>query len=237
MPKAFDAIFFDLDGTLLPMDLAGFTDHYFQLLANHFECLGVDSKPIIHAVMHATQAMIQNDGTCSNAQRFRSCFMQEMGEQAGSFIRNFDGFYNAAFHQTRAFTQPNPDAVTAVAAARKKASHVVLATNPLFPAAGIQARLSWIGLHISDFDCVTTYENASFCKPNPAYYTEIIRILGLTGNRILMIGNDVREDAQAAQEAGLETYLVTDCLIRHGLSVDSYACGSFSQMLDMLLKA
>ena len=236
MSKTFDAILFDLDGTLLPMDLDAFTNHYFNLVAEHFGRLGIQPEPVLRAVMLGTQSMIQNDGTRSNAQRFRDCFAQQMGTRAPALIRAFDGFYNDAFHQARTSTQSNPDAVAAVAAARQKASRVVLATNPLFPAAGIQARLSWIGLHLSDFDCVTTYENASFCKPNPAYYTQIIQSLNLTGKHLLMIGNDIREDAEAAQAAGLATYLVTDCLIDHGMCADIYQHGSFRQMLDMLGK-
>lgn len=234
MSEEFDAIFFDLDGTLVPMDLAAFTDGYFRLLAEHVRRLGMQAEPVMQAVLRGTQAMIQNDGACSNAQRFRSCLTQQVGARAQALLHAFDGFYNTSFHKARALTQPNPHAAAAIAAARQKAAHVVLATNPLFPAAGIQARLSWIGLHLSDFDYVTTYENASFCKPNPAYYTQIVQMLGLTNRRILMIGNDAREDAQAAHEAGLETYLVTDCLIDHGLVTKAYACGSFLQMLDML---
>lgn len=52
-----------------------------------------------------------------------------------------------------------------------------------------------------------------------------------------MVGNDVTEDMEAAQKAGLNVFLLTDCLInkeRRDISV--YPRGSFEQLIDFIIK-
>ncbi len=93
---------------------------------------------------------------------------------------------------------------------------MILATNPSVPTGRRPARLSWVRLRPEDFDWVTDYENSSACKPNPAYYWEILNRMHLEPSCCLMVGNDVQEDVEAAGAAGLETFLVTDCLINRG---------------------
>ena len=70
----------------------------------------------------------------------------------------------------------------------------MLATNPLFPPTATQSRIRWAGLTPEDFEFITTYDNSSFCKPNPDYYREILGKLNLNAGECLMVGNDVGED-------------------------------------------
>ena len=93
----------------------------------------------------------------------------------------------------------------------------MLSTNPLFPPAAIRARLSWIGLAPSEFDFITTYDNSSSCKPNPLYFSQLLSRFDLAPQDVLLVGNDVQEDACAAKAVGIRTYLVTDCLLTHDL--------------------
>ena len=109
----------------------------------------------------------------------------------------------------------------------------MLATNPLFPKVGIEARLGWIGLTCDDFSLVTTYENMHYCKPNPKYYETILNKFNLNAERCIMIGNNVEEDIISAKSIGLDTYLVTDCLICKGDKPDT-AGGSLQELLSFL---
>ena len=118
--------------------------------------------------------------------------------------------------------------------ARQKAEKVILATNPLFPMAGQVTRLSWLGLKPEDFDLVTCYSTDRFCKPNPAYFTDICARMGLEPGRCLMIGNDDREDMVTAQAAGIPGYLVTDCRIPMADKPWQGPQGTFADMLEML---
>ena len=110
----------------------------------------------------------------------------------------------------------------------------VLATNPLFPAIATHSRIRWAGLEPEDFSWVTTYENSSFCKPNPAYYREILDKLGLQPQECVMVGNDVGEDGAAAK-LGLPVFLLTDCLIQKpGTDASQMPKGSFSDLKNWL---
>jgi HAD superfamily hydrolase (TIGR01549 family) len=230
----FDAIFFDLDGTLLPMDYACFTKGYLSLLAKAVSPLGYRAETMIPAMWKGVEAMMRNDGIETNYRRFWTSFFAVLGEEHYEHVASFDAFYEQEFHRAIAFTSPAPDSARqAVALARQKAGRVVLATNPLFPRVAVSARLDWAGLSENDFDYVTDYESSSYCKPNPAYFTEIARTLGVDPKRCLMIGNHTEEDIQAAQAAGLSTFLLTDCLISEGATPDTPK-GSFEDLLRFL---
>ncbi len=229
-----DAILFDLDGTLLPMQMEEFTTGYFKLLAKKAAPYGYEPKPLVAALWKGVAAMVANDGSRLNETCFWARFAEELGERVYEHIPIFDSFYANEFDQAVCFTQPNPHAAAeAVRLARQKAERVILATNPIFPASGVRTRLRWINLEPEDFDDVTTYENSSFCKPNPSYYIALLEKNGARPDLSVMIGNDVDEDIAAGRQAGLATYLVTDCAIGLDRPFDGES-GSFSDLLDWL---
>ena len=111
---------------------------------------------------------------------------------------------------------------------------MVLATNPLFPAVATYSRIRWTGLTPEDFLLVTTYENATRCKPNPDYYLEILDKLGLVPEECLMVGNDAEEDMIAAQ-TGMKVFLLTDCLInKKNRDISAFPSGSFPELLTYI---
>lgn len=230
--KQFSAIFFDLDGTLLPMDLDAFTQGYFGLLSRRFP--EYDAKSFIAAVWQGTKAMMHNDGSMTNEARFWQVFSGLMGPGVLERQAEFEHFYRTDFHKAKAFTGPNPLAKQAVELAREKADRVVLSTNPLFPLCAVESRLGWIGLTPGDFDFITTYENSAYCKPNPAYYQAICRTMNLDPSQCRMVGNDLLEDAQGASQAGLQVHIVTDCLISHDLDLNQWPHSSFADLAAVL---
>lgn len=232
MKDGITTVMFDLDGTLLPMDLDKFTKTYFGLLAQAAQPLGFEAGALVDAVWKGTGAMMKNDGSLSNCERFWQVFCQMLGEGARVLQPRFDDFYAHEFNGARAACGENPLARQAVEGLEAKGVDVVLATNPLFPAVGVQTRLSWLGLGLEDFSFVTTYENASFCKPNPAYYREILEKTGKKPQECLMVGNDGVEDL-AALEAGIGVYLITDCLVHgEGADLSRAEAGSFAQFME-----
>ena len=231
----YKAILFDLDGTLLPMDFDTFTKGYFSELAGVLSPLGIEPKALIAAVWGGTKEMVKNDGTMSNCDVFWNTFSKLTGKDYDVFKAKSDTFYTNEFNNARACTGENPLASKAVSAARAKAEKVVLATNPLFPMDGQHTRLSWIGISPDEFDLITSYETDSYCKPNPKYYLEICKRVGVEPSECLMIGNDVGEDVLAATAAGMDAYLVTDCLIpaKDGSEWNGKS-GTFAEMIEML---
>ena len=125
-----------------------------------------------------------------------------------------------------------------VALARGLGLRCILATNPLFPPAATRLRIGWAGLRPEDFELITTYDNCSYCKPNPDYYRDILRRRGLDGAECLMVGNDAGEDAEAASAAGISAFLLTDCLInRSGAPLDAYPHGGFPELKKYIASA
>ena len=228
------AILFDLDGTLLPMDNDEFTEVYLRLLAKTAMQWDYEPKQLIDGLWKGTAAMIKNDGSRSNSEAFWTTFDAYLHRQASADMKKFDTFYVNEFHGAKAVTGENPLAAEAVALARKKAQYVVLATNPLFPPCAVETRLGWIDLSYSGFDLVTNYENSRYCKPNPAYYMEILDKIGVKAEDCLMIGNDVGEDIVPARQLGMSTYLVTDCLINRREEKTDGPGGSFLELVDYL---
>lgn len=212
LKKEITTVLFDLDGTLLPMDLDTFTRAYFGLLAQKAAPFGYEPKPLVDAVWKGTRAMVENDGAVPNCDRFWKAFGDILGPEAAALRPVFDEFYAHEFDQAKTSVGQNPLARKAVRGLRGKGYDVVLATNPLFPLAGVETRLAWLGLAAQDFSFVTTYENSTYCKPNPAYYQEVLAKTGKRPEECLLVGNDAREDL-AALQVGIPVYLVTDCLV------------------------
>lgn len=231
--KKYKAIFFDLDGTLLPMEMDVFMNTYFKELCISLAQYGVPASEIIKCVWAGTKAMVKNDGSCPNEKRFWDTFLALTGIESDTIYEETNYFYSHEFNRARTATRENPLAVEAVRAASAGGRTVVLATNPLFPRAGQLSRIGWLGLGEEDFALITSYESDRFCKPNPAYYTDICARLALEPGDCLMIGNDVGEDMLAARAAGIDGYLVTDCMIP-AAEPWTGPQGSFSDMLDYL---
>lgn len=232
LDKKITTVLFDLDGTLLPMELEAFTNAYFGLLAKKAAPYGYDPETLVAAVWKGTKAMVKNDGAMKNCDRFWQTFAEVLGEEVLKLRPVFDGFYANEFHGVKVATGDNPLARRAVDGLKARGYDVILATNPLFPAVGIKTRLSWIGLVPEDFLEVTSYEDYSYCKPNPAYFGEILEKTGKRPKECLMVGNDTAEDLSAL-ELGLDVYLVTDCLINNdGRDISGIKQGSFAGFLN-----
>lgn len=233
----YQAILFDMDGTLLPMDEELFLKVYLGELGKEMLPYGVQPQQITPAMWKGVGAMVKNDGSRTNEEAFWQVFKAlTPGADHAGLRPVTERFYTEGFHKARVSTTENPLAVRAVQLAHQKAPVVVLATNPLFPMAAQQTRMGWVGLQPADFDKVTAYESQRFCKPNPAYYAAICEELDLDPAACLMIGNDETEDMQAASALGMSGYLITDCL-KPSRSEDYHwngPRGSFAEMVAWL---
>lgn len=224
-------VLFDLDGTLLPMDMDAFTNGYFALLCRKLAPRGYDPDQLVAAIWAGTAAMVRNDGSRSNEAAFWDKFAQIFGADALADQPLFEAFYANEFQRAREFCGFDPWAARAVRAVKASGRRAVLATNPIFPAVGTESRLGWTGLAPSDFELVTTYENSRFCKPNVNYYRDILDQLDLRPEECLMVGNDMTEDTAAA-ELGIRVFLITSCLInKEGKDVNAWPHGSFEDLI------
>ena len=194
---------------------------------------GVDPKMLIGAILKGTETMIENDGSTTNEVAFWNTFFKIMGEDKKYIIPLLDKFYFGDFKRLKEYTRLS-QAVNAVKAASKDGKKIVLATNPVFPMSAQLERISWIGLSENNFDLITSYENSHFCKPNPNYYLEICDKIGVLPQNCLMIGNDERDDMKGAMDAGMNGFLVTDCVISSKEFEWAGSSGTFEDMINML---
>lgn len=228
--RSYKAVFFDLDGTLLPMDTVEFMRTYFGALGAFFAQLGCDPKVALDGVKLGTKAMLEPDGETVNAERFWGFFGPYMAQNFGErdWQPLLDRFYSEVFPGLGAAIEADPLVAQVVEELRAKGYRLVLATNPLFPPVATAHRLAWTGADPAAFERVTAYHNSLYAKPDPRYYAENLAALGLAGEDVLMVGNDPAEDF-AACACGCDLYLVTDYLVdRAALATDKGAMGELA---------
>ena len=229
-----EVVLFDLDGTLLPMDQQVFVKAYFKGLAGKLAPLGYDPEGLISAIWKGTGAMIKNNGEKKNEERFWETFSEIYGEKAIKDQPVFEEFYRNEFQKVQSVCGHHPMAAEIVHKLKAAGIRVALATNPIFPAIATESRISWAGLSPEDFELYTTYENSSYCKPNPEYYKEILEQIGVEPEECLMVGNDVVED-MVAETLGMKVFLLTDCLInKNNEDISRYPQGDFAKLAEFL---
>jgi HAD superfamily hydrolase (TIGR01549 family) len=227
-------VLFDLDGTLLPMELDQFLECYFSLLAKKLSSHGYDPHKLIDGMWEGINAMIRNDGSATNETVFWDTFCREIRRNAKVDIPLFQEFYENEYLTAKSACGFDPRAAETVAAVKRMGIRVILATNPLYPAVATQARIRWAGLDPDDFVLYTTYEDTYHCKPNPAYYQDILDKLGLNAEECLMVGNDAIED-MAAENLGMQVFLLPRWLVnRTGRDVSGYPQGNFDDLLSYI---
>lgn len=205
------ALLLDLDDTLLGNNVETFMRRYFGLLSTYARPL-FDADTFLPHLIQATQAMIRNtDPGQTNAEVFWRAFEQLTGGRRAELEPFFSRFYETEFEQLRSSTVARPAAATLVRTATDKGHAVVIATNPLFPAMAIEKRLEWAGIPATEFPyaLVTAYENMHAAKPQPAYYREILSVIGCPPDQALMAGDDWRNDITPAAAVGLHTWWIT----------------------------
>ena len=230
----YQAILFDLDGTLLGIDTDDFTQKYIQLLVKYLEPYGYLKETFVPCMWQGVKNMVANDGSKLNHDVFYDVFYNVYGKKVYDEKEIIINFYKQEFNQASAFVDLIKYAKELVTLAHQKADYVILATNPFFPIEAIETKLKWLGLTLEDFDEVTHYENSSFCKPNPNYYQEILTKFNVESDKCLMIGNDVQEDIEAS--LGFDHFLIKNYLIDRNNRLPDCPQGKYEDCIEFLKK-
>lgn len=204
-------VLFDLDGTLLDLDIEEFMPRYFDALGPVVSAaLGDSVRPQtgLGAVLEATRATMGLHRE-TNQQVFNVRFKELTGvdltrpEQATVF----DRFYREVFPTLQADAGPRPGARRAVQTALDLGMHVAIATNPIFPRAAIEERMRWADVHDLGIVAITSYEVMHATKPRPEYFSETAAMIGVESASCLMVGDDVNLDLPAGA-VGMRTFYV-----------------------------
>lgn len=210
--RRYRAICFDLDGTLLPMDLDAFMNSYFNAIYDFVAAAGRDAGAFMEGFRAGIRAMAGHDDGRTNADAYWDAFCPFVEGTRAEWESFLEEFYAGPFGDLGAAVQPNPAAAAALEALAAAGYPLALTTMPMFPEAAVRWRLRWAGVDPDLFARLTHYENSSTVKPNLLYYAENLAALGVEGADMLMVGNNTVEDL-AFMDLGADGFLVTDWLI------------------------
>ncbi len=224
------AVLFDLDGTLLPMDLDEFFKEYMIAISKRFAPLGYDAKSFTKNLWKGVQAIVFNNGEKTNEEAFWDCFSR-LEKVDDSLIKQLEEFYEVDFPKLKNICGYTEKANMLIKKLKNQGYTLVLATKPIFPAVATETRMAWAGVDKNDFSLITSYHNSTYSKPNPDYYREILSKIELSADECIMVGNDTKDDGEA-RKAGIKTYILTDYLINNdNLDLNDFPHGNFDDLL------
>jgi len=228
-----DTILFDLDGTLLPMDIAVFEKEYFKGLSNKFK----DEMPFhqfYETIWKATKTMIENTELKTNETVFMEALQAMIGhDKLSTYQSRFMEFYLNDFDKVKQSCGISPTMIQSVQLLKEKGYNLVLATNPLFPRIAVEKRVVWAGLDCNDFSFITSFEESHFCKPQPLFYQEVLENIQKKPHQCLMVGNDTFEDLIAGH-LNIPTYLIEDHKIEREHALQATHQGTSGDFFDFV---
>lgn len=227
-----NTILFDLDGTLLPMDLDAFMHEYMKRICTKLHHI-LPPEKANKFIWDSTMEMVKNlDPYKTNKEVFMEHFCKAASVEEDFIYDLFLDFYNNEYRGIAGMYHVSEEVLDAVKTLKSKGFELVIATNPLFPMQAIQERIKWAGLDSSDFKLVTCFEEMHFCKPQIKYYEEILERINKAPEECLMVGNDVIEDL-AAKTLGIKTYLIKDHVInRKNIEPNTDYQGNYKEFLE-----
>lgn len=196
----------DLDGTLLGLPEQPFVENYQRLITAHFTDK-LEPDFFLKAFWVGTESMIKHDNdSMLIIEAFFEAFYSVTGMSRDETIQRFDNFYHSDFQQLKQYSKIIPESQKLISIAKNKQLKVILATNPLYPKIAVQERCKWANLDFDSFFHVSHAENSTNCKPNPKYYSDLLKIADVQPDHALMVGNDCLYD-MSAKSVGIRTWL------------------------------
>ncbi|NYB73673.1 HAD family hydrolase [Sedimentibacter hydroxybenzoicus DSM 7310] len=235
MKEKINTILFDLDGTLLPIYQDEFIKSYFSRLAARILPMGFEKDAFVKAIMAGMEAMIDNDGTRTNAEAFWEIFERLLNVDREQLMDMFLDFYKNEFDEVKEIVTERISRREMIDNLRERGYTLVLATNPMFPIEAVATRLAWIQLSPEDFSLVTTFDNCRYCKPSVEYFQDILSKLNKKAEECIMIGNNTLED-MICEKIGIKAGLVTNNLEnKNNYDINQFAHGTIEEVLKALL--
>ena len=209
------AVLFDLDDTLLRLNLTAFIARY---VAGASRLLGeaARTRPVLLGTPYvksflAIDSQARAD-SLTNEQLFNQTFYVESGiplddPAVHDLIDYYEREIVPGFSGGLVAARPVEGARQAIEAVWSQELVCALATNPTFSLACDSARMGWADVSVDDFALVSTFSNSTRCKPSAQYYQEFANQLGVRLEECLMVGNDATRDF-ARPDCGLRTAYV-----------------------------
>jgi FMN phosphatase YigB (HAD superfamily) len=228
----FKAVLFDLDGTLLDIDMEYFIPQYFRKMVIMARDAGYSiADQLVEKVWQATDVMIANrDARLLNEEVFAEHFYRNWPIPREEFEPFFERFYAEGFPQLQIHSRPFAGIPEMMQQVFDRGLKVVVATNAVFPMIALQQRLDWAGVGHFDYELITSYEVMHFCKPHPEYYQEIAATIGVKPEECMNLYEEEKHwhEIKASQERIENTIYFLQSSSEQGLLA--------SEALDLLLR-
>lgn len=211
------AVVFDMDDTLLSLNLSAFIAILAKDESNLLAQVGRKNPfammaAYTGAMLELNQAARDEADTRTNLEFFNDAIERRSGiPLSDPVIADVLECYERTVLPGRndgiIAARPREGAREAVECVLDRGLRIALLTNPSFSRACIECRMGWGDMLDMPFELVTTMENSTRCKPCAGYYTESLATLGLAPEEVLMVGNDPKRDFPSP-DIGLQTAYV-----------------------------
>ena len=209
------AVLFDMDDTLLRLNLTAFVARYVAGASSILARAARATTMSLGAAYVRGFLAMDDQGrmdSLTNEQVFNQVIYAQTGIPLDDpVIRDLMDYYESeivpGFSGGLVAARPVEGAREAIEAVHDAGLICALATNPTFSLACDRARMSWAGVREDDFALVSTFSNSTRSKPSAQYYQEFANALGVRLEECLMVGNDATRDF-ARPECGLRTAYV-----------------------------
>lgn len=198
------AVLFDLDGTLLEIDGEGFLDAYVDALVNWWR--PADAATFRHWIMAASVPIFGRHPESTNGAVFRSHLAGLLGLPPAEVARRLERFHRETLPALPFPARRVAGARACVERCLAMRLRVAVATTPIYGPEVIALRLQWAGLADVPWHLVTHSEVMHACKPHATYFAEAAALLGVEPRACVMVGDDPLQDGPAA-DAGMAVLL------------------------------
>src|SRR5262245_27330816 len=196
----FDAVLFDAAETLFTT--RGSVGEIYGEVARQFGCTASTE-----AIQAAFLRQFRHSGpvTSDDEKRWWKDVVQRVFAEAGP-VQNFDRFFETVYDQFRDGRGWKLFAETKEVLEELKRLKLRLGVISNFDSRVYSVMRS---LEIIEFfDAGTISSETGFAKPHPEIFEAAIRALGVDRHRILLVGDNLADDVQAAEQAGLTAVLL-----------------------------
>ncbi len=200
------AVLFDLDGTLLDIDVDNFIETYTRSLAA--KLVPEDQERGLAVLAGSTYAMLAPE---VNEDSNQVCLLRKLSDaldrSPADLWRSIHQLSKEILPGLREMAKPITGAAQVVREIHERGLKVVVATMPIYPRDVMLERLRWAGVRTDWVDHVACLEANRSAKPHRSYFLEMADAVGASAEECLMVGDDEDQDMPAL-DAGMAVHLV-----------------------------